>query len=264
MHPFLNIANTAAREAGKLILKGYDRLAYLDIREKSPNDFVSEIDFASEQYLIQSIKSAYPDHGILAEESGCDDENAFYQWIIDPLDGTTNFIRGIPHFCISIAIKIEGKIEHGLIYDPIREEVYTASRGRGAQLNNKRLRVSRQQQLERAIVSTDIAFSATAENNPKLFNAVQARYANIRCTGSAALDLAYVAAGRLDAYWETGLNIWDIAAGALLVREAGGLVSDFVGGENYLNSGNIIAGTPKVYKELAQTLAPHIPDEWKK
>lgn len=262
MHPFLNIANNAARGAGRIILKGFDRLSYLTIEEKSPNNFVSEIDLASEEYLIETIKSAYPDHGILSEESGGDHHDSPYQWIIDPLDGTTNFVHGVPHFCISMAICIEGKIEHGLVYDPIREEVFTASRGRGAQLNNKRLRVSRQHQLERAIVNT--GFIEHSEENLALFSAVLPRCADVRNLGSAALDLAYVASGRIDAYWQSGLQSWDIAAGALLVKEAGGLASDFSGGERYLNTGNIIAGTPKVYKELAQTLGPKIPEQWKR
>lgn len=262
MHPFLNIANNAARGAGRIILKGFDRLAYLNIQEKSPNHFVSEIDIASEEYLIDIIKSAYPDHSIWSEEGGSDNHDSPYQWIIDPLNGTTNFVHGIPHFCISIAIRVEGKIEHGLVYDPIREEVFTASRGRGTQLNHKRLRASRQQQLERAIVNT--GFIEHTNEALALFSAVLPRCASLRNLGSTALDLAYVAAGRVDAYWESGLNSWDIAAGALLVQEAGGLVSDFAGGEDYLQSGNIIAGTPKVYKELVQTLAPKIPQHWRR
>ena len=269
MHPFLNIANLAAREAGKLILKGYDRRAHLHIQEKSPNDFVSEIDLAAEQLLIDAIKTAYPDHSILAEESGAQTETpkAEVQWIIDPLDGTNNFVKGIPHFSISLAVEVNGKIEHGLIYDPVRDEVFTASKGKGAYLNNQRLRVSKTTHLGEALIGTGFPYATTEDAYTmysELFTTLLPQCADMRRMGSAALDLAYLAAARFDAFFESGLQSWDIAAGALMVKEAGGFISDFAGGENYLTTGNVFAGNPKIYKALVQLLGPTLPSRWRK
>lgn len=265
-HPHVNIAIEAAIAAGKVILRHFDNIDRLQIEEKSKHDFVSEADLQAEKIIINTIKTAYPRHSILAEESGSDDADNDYQWLIDPLDGTFNFIHGIPHFCVSIALAIKGKIEHGVIFDPIRQELFTATRGRGAYLNDKRIRVSTQRQLADAVIATNIphAKNATAyQEYLQVFGACLSGCARMRHAGSAALDLAYVAAGRFDSYWAHGLRSWDIAAGSLLVFEAGGLLCDFAGEEKYLESGNIIASTPKVLKNLMQTLTPVIPESWK-
>lgn len=265
-HPFVNTATEAAVSAGKLIIRHFDRLDLVKIEEKSKQDFVSEVDHAAEEIIIKAIKTAYPNHGILAEESGQQNPHSDHQWIIDPIDGTFNFIHGIPHFCISIALSIKGKVEHGVIFDPIRQEIYTATRGRGAYLNNKRIRVSPQRLLADSVIATNIPHG----NDPRryqdylnVFAACMPACARMRHAGSAALDLAYIAAGRLDGYWAHGLRAWDIAAGALLVFEAGGLLCDFSGSEKYMDNGNIMAATPKILKGLMQTLAPMIPETWK-
>jgi myo-inositol-1(or 4)-monophosphatase len=258
VHPIINIATDAARQAGKIILQNLDRLDRVRVSEKSANNFVTEVDQRAEQAIIQVIHKAYPAHCILGEESGkqenCDPE---YLWIIDPLDGTTNFIHGFPHFAVSIALQYQGKLEHGVIYDPVRQEFFTASRGRGAQMNNRRLRVANEIHLAKCLLGT--GFPPHAAHNPEhesvqLYNKIQPLVSGVRRTGSAALDLAYVAAGRLNGFWEMGLSAWDMAAGALLIREAGGLVTDFRGGENYLDTGNIVAGNPKVFKALLQLI----------
>lgn len=268
MHAFLNTATKATLDAGRMMLHKFDRLDLLKVSEKAKNDFVCDADTKVEKYLIEKIKDAYPDHSILAEESDySDDGTAEYQWIIDPIDGTHNFIHGIPHFCISIAIKHEGKIEHALIYDPIRDETFSASRGRGAHLNNHRMRVSDKRELDAALIGTGFPITENPEihqNYLAMFSQILPACANIRRAGSAALDLAYVASGRLDGFFEHGLQIWDSAAGTLLIKEAGGMISDFAGGENYEESGNIIAGNPKIFKALFQNLAPKIPVEWRK
>jgi myo-inositol-1(or 4)-monophosphatase len=265
-HPFVNIATEAALAAGKAALQYFDRLDRLTLTEKSKHDFVSEADLHAEKIIIQTIKTAYPHHGILAEESGVHIANSDYQWIIDPIDGTFNFIHGIPHFCISIALATNGKVEHGVIFDPIRQELFSATRGRGAYLNNTRIRVSAQRQLADAIIGTNIPHAKDSQGYDEylnIFGACLPACARMRHMGSAALDLAYVAAGRLDGYWAHGLKQWDIAAGSLLVFESGGLLSDFSGGEQYGESGNIVAATPKVLKGLLQTLAPALPESWK-
>lgn len=257
MHPFLNIATKAARSAGNIITRALERLDTVQITEKTHNDFVTDIDTQAERVIVDLIHKNYPNHGILAEESGSSpgssDETV---WIIDPLDGTKNFIHGFPHFAISIAVQQKGRIEHGLIYDPIRHEYFTASRGGGAQLNNRRLRVSSRTTLPTALLGTGFPFRNPSRVVPYLkgFEALLAQASGIRRAGSAALDLAYVAAGRFDGFWEFDLAAWDIAAGALLVQEAGGLVSDMEGTENYLTSGHIIAGNPKIFKAILQTI----------
>ncbi|MCD8524929.1 MAG: inositol monophosphatase [Gammaproteobacteria bacterium] len=258
-HPYVNIAIEAGLSASRAILQHFDHLDRLKMTEKSQHDFVSEADLHAEKIIIKTIKTAYPDHGIIAEESTPQESTHDCRWIIDPIDGTFNFVHGIPHFCISIAVEIKGKIEHGVIIDPLRQEIFSATRGRGAYLNNKRIRVSPQGLLSNSVVATNIPHARrqteTYQEYLRIFNAFLPVCARIRHMGSAALDLAYVAAGRLDGYWARGLNYWDIAAGSLLVFEAGGLLSDFNGGENYLAHGNIVATTPKILKGLLQTFA---------
>lgn len=265
-HPTVNIALKAARGAGKIILRSMDRLDRLVIEEKGQNDFVTEVDRQVEQELIYQISKAFPDHAILGEEGGFSvgDESAEFQWVIDPLDGTTNFVRGIPHFAISIACKHNGKLEHGVVYDPVRQEEFSASRGKGAQLNGNRLRVSKRNDLAQAVLGTGIPYRSRQEEKiPQYMRTLEtltSQCAGIRRMGSASLDLAYVAAGRFEAFWETSLSEWDIAAGALLVQEAGGLVSDFKGGPNFLKSGDIVCGNPKCFKSVLQVVGPVLGD----
>jgi len=256
MEPTLNIAINAARSAGDIILRYMDQIDRVKISSKNKNDFFSEVDVKAEQAIINTIRKAYPNHGFIAEESGVQEDESDYIWIIDPLDGTTNYIHGYPFFCISIALKVKNRLEHAVVYDPLRHEFFTASRGRGAQLNDRRIRVSKQNQLEGALLGTGFPFRrpSLAELYLPTFEAMFGKCAGVRRCGSAALDLCYVACGKLDGFWEFGLNSWDIAAASLIIREAGGLVSDLQGGEQYLKSGNIVAGNPKVFKLLLQTL----------
>lgn len=258
--PLINIAVSAARAAGNTIMRSLNRLDVIRVGEKAPKDFVTEVDQAAEQEIISIIKKAYPSHSILAEESG-ETKGDEYTWIIDPIDGTRNFIHGFPHFCVSIAVSYRGHIEHGVIYDPVRQELFSASRGKGAQLNDRRIRVSKRSQLEESLLGTGIPYHHTTEYQTAYNNAVEALLplsGDLRRAGSAALDLAYVACSRFDGFWELGLHAWDIAAGILLVKEAGGLVCDIHGGENYLTTGNVVAGTPKVLKLLMKVLHPHV------
>jgi myo-inositol-1(or 4)-monophosphatase len=263
MQPMVNIALRAARKAGEIIARAAEQTERLKIETKGTNDFVTDIDRAAEREIVYHIQKAYPDHAILGEESGLSDEgNSDYQWVIDPLDGTTNFVRGIPHYCVSIACLHKGVIEHAVILDPIRQEEFTASRGRGAQLNGRRIRVSNLTSLEGALLGTGIPYKNRNDHLIPAYTAsiaaVASQSAGIRRAGAAALDLAYLAAGRLDGFWEVGLNKWDIAAGILLIKEAGGLVSDFQGGNQFYEDGNIVAANPKVLKPLLQTLKPHL------
>ncbi len=258
MHPLLNIAITAARNASKHILRLSERIDTLQITEKQQNDFVTEVDQMAEREIIATIHKAYPDHAILAEESGKSHHESNYLWIIDPLDGTTNYLHGFPHYAISIAVQYKERTEHAVIYDPIRQELFTASRGAGAQLNSRRIRVTTHANLKGTLLGTGFPFKHL-EHLPeylKSFEALTTQAAGIRRAGAATLDLAYVAMGRLDGFWEMGLSPWDIAAGALLINEAGGLISDFNGTENYLNNGNVVAGNPKVFKQILQTVQP--------
>ncbi len=261
MHPMLNIAVRAARDAGKIIARSADRVDALTITTKTKNDFVSEVDRAAEQVIIDTIRKAYPDHAILAEETGRQEGNE-YQWIIDPLDGTTNFLHGFPQFAVSIALVHKGKLDQAVVYDPISQDLYTASRGGGAQLNGRRIRVTQRKGLEGALLGTGFPFKRQDLLDPYMatFKALFPDTAGIRRAGSAALDLAYVAAGRLDGFWEFALNPWDVAAGALLVQEAGGLIGDFSGGHDYLETGNVVAGNPKMFKAILQTIRPHLPE----
>jgi myo-inositol-1(or 4)-monophosphatase len=262
MHPMTNIAVRAARSAGNVLLRYFDRVDTLSITAKGMNDFVSEVDRAAEDAIIEVLRKAYPDHAILAEESGKHDGND-YQWVIDPLDGTTNYLHGLPHFAVSIALKHRGVLEHGVIYDPMREEMFTASRGSGALLNDRRLRVSQRKDLDGALLGTGIPFRDQRHVDAYLgmLKDLIKDTSGIRRPGSAALDFAYVAAGRLDGFWELGLSEWDFAAGALLVREAGGTVTDIGGGDRYLETGNVIAGGVKLHAAMLKVIRPHLTDQ---
>jgi myo-inositol-1(or 4)-monophosphatase len=260
MHPMLNIAIRAARGAGNVIMRYVDRVDTLSVTAKDHNDFVSEVDRMAEQEIIAILRKAYPGHAILAEESGSqagrgDDE---FQWVIDPLDGTTNFLHGFPQFAVSIALKHKGRLDQGVIYDPVRQDLFTASRGAGAQLNNRRVRVTNRKSLDGTLLGTGFPFRARQHLDAYLgmFKTLFSESAGIRRAGSAALDLAYVAAGRLDGFWEIGLSEWDLAAGALMIREAGGIVTDFGGGDGYLESGNIIVGGAKVHHAILSRIQP--------
>jgi len=257
MHPMLNIAVKAARRAGSIIIRAALGGTALEVRAKKANDFVTQVDRAAEQAVIDVVRSAYPSHAILAEESGrLEGGDTEYCWIVDPLDGTTNFIHGFPQYCVSVAVQHRGATEHAVVYDPAKNELFTASRGRGAFLNDRRIRVSRCRRLEDALVGTGFPFKELSRIDPYLrqLRKLMTGSAGVRRAGAAALDLAYVAAGRLDAFWEMGLSAWDMAAGALLIQEAGGLVGDFSGEPDYLESGDIAAGTPKVFSQLLQAL----------
>lgn len=257
---YINIAIRAARLAGDIMRREQNRLHQLHIKQKSPNDFVSEVDLACEAVIIRCIQEKFPDHCIIAEESGQrGNAEADYCWIIDPLDGTSNYLHGIPHFAVSIAIKVKGRIEHGVVYDPMREELYVASRGEGAILNDRRIRCSNKTSLDNALLGTGFPFRKRRIEPAyqSIFSSFFNQCEDLRRTGSAALDLAYVAAGRLDGFFEIGLHSWDMAAGALLVREAGGVVVDFAGGNEYLDTGNIIAAPFKVVPAMLKTIKPH-------
>lgn len=260
----LNTAVRAARSAGELILRSADKVEYLQISQKGKNDYASEVDRAAEREIINIIKTAYPDHAILAEESGAHSGNDFI-WIIDPLDGTTNFLHGFPQYAVSIALQYKGKLEIGVIYDPLRDELFTAKRGGGAMLNNRRIRVTQQNSLKGALLGTGFPFK-TAEHldaYTNMFKALTTECAGIRRAGAAALDLAYIAAGRLDGFWEIGVMPWDIAAGILLIKEAGGVVTDFSFNDKYLESGNIITGSPKMHQLMYSLIEPHVTDALK-
>ena len=259
MHPMLNIAIRAARSAGDIITRSADSLGTLRISVKGNNDFASEVDRRAEEEIIRILHSAYPDHAILAEETGQQSGNDF-QWIIDPLDGTTNYLHGFPHYAVSIALKHKNQLEQAVIYDPVRQDLFTATRGQGATLNNRRLRVSRQTHLEGAFLGTGFPFKNRSNIEPYLdiFRDIFSITAGVRRAGAASLDLAYVAAGKLDGFWEIGLKPWDMAAGCLLIQEAGGVVSDFVNQPNYLETGNVVCGNPKLHRLLLDKIAPHV------
>jgi myo-inositol-1(or 4)-monophosphatase len=256
MHPLLNIAVRAARRAGSIINRASLDGSGLEVRSKRQNDFVTRVDHAAEEAIIDVVRKAYPDHAILAEESGSSEGKAEYEWIIDPLDGTTNFIHAFPQYCVSIGIRHRGALAHGVVYDPNRNELFTASKGRGAFLNDRRIRVSKCLRLGDALVGTGFPFREIerVDRYVKQFRSIVVSTAGLRRAGAAALDLAYVACGRLDAFWEMGLNAWDMAAGALLIQEAGGLVGDLRGDEGYLESGEIACATPKIFPALLEAL----------
>lgn len=260
MHALLNIAVRAARRAGELIVRSLTRLEGIQVSQKGRNDFVSEVDHAAEREIIATVRRSYPQHAFLAEESGASGDSDTV-WIIDPLDGTTNFLHGFPVFAVSIACQQRGRLEHAVVYDPMRQELFTASRGAGAHLDNRRMRVSRQISLERALVATGFPFRANLKYLDAylgMLKTVMQGTAGVRRPGAAALDLAYVAAGRVDAFWEIGLSAWDTAAGTLLIQEAGGRIGTLTG-EEYRQGGHIVAGTPKIYDALLEALAPHVP-----
>ena len=259
MHPMLNIAVKAARRAGNLIYRSADRIDHLAVARKSHADFVSEVDRAAEQTIIQTLLEAYPGHAILAEESGGQGDSE-YLWIIDPLDGTTNFLHGLPQFAVSIALQHRGVLTQAVVYDPTKNELFTATRGRGAFLNDKRIRVTRRVQLADSLIGTGFPYTRFEHMDAYLaiFKDLIQKTAGLRRPGSAALDLAWVAAGRYDGFFETGLKPWDIAAGCLLITEAGGMVSDLHGSDTYLRCGHICAGNPDIHSLLLQAMAPHL------
>ena len=261
MHPTLNIAVKAARRAGSIITRASEDIGSLTINDKGYNDFVTEVDLASEKEIIRVLRTSFPDHAFLGEESGLTHQ-AENIWIIDPLDGTTNFLHGFPQYCISIALEQKGEITQAVIYDPNRNDLFTATKGQGAYLNQRRMRVSNKSKLKESILGTGFPFR-DFQHLPvylKIFEEVVRGTSGIRRPGSAALDLAYVAAGWFDGFFEINLSKWDIAAGGLLVSEAGGIVSDFSEEDGWLESGNIIAANPKIYEPLIKIIQSHITD----
>jgi len=255
MHPILTIGVRAARKAGSIINRA-SLDGGLNIRAKRANDFVTQVDQAAEQAIIDIVKNAYPDHGFLAEESGASAGKADYVWIIDPLDGTTNFIHGFPQYCVSIGVQHRGALAHAIVYDPNRNELFTASKGRGAFLNDRRIRVTGQTKLADALVGTGFPFKELTRLDlyTRQLQSMMRNSSGVRRAGAAALDLAYVACGRLDAFWELGLAPWDMAAGVLLIQEAGGLVGDLKGEQTFMQSGDICCSTPKIFPALLEAL----------
>ena len=260
MHPMLTIAVKAARRAGNIINRGARELDLLTVTSKGPKDFVSEVDREAERAIVEVLLGSYPDHAILAEEGTAKGANAEAEnvWIIDPLDGTTNFLHGFPQYCVSIALAQRGQITQGVVYDPIRNDLFTATRGRGAFLNDRRIRVSRRQHLRECLIGTGFPFrdGRYLDTYLKMMKTMIEHTAGLRRPGAAALDLAYVAAGYYDGFFEVGLNPWDVAAGSLLVLEAGGLIGDLSGEGDYLHGGQVIAANPKVFVQMVQALSP--------
>jgi len=260
MEAMLNVAIMAARRGGETLIRNLNKLEKLNVEKKGRNDFVSDADRAAEQAIIGTIRRHYPEHTILAEESGQEGDSD-HVWVIDPLDGTTNYLHGFPVFSVSIGVTVKGRLEHGVVYDPLRQEIFSASRGQGAQLDGRKIRVSRCASLERSLLGTGFPYrdsnKAVDPYLRMLVNAIE-NTEGIRRAGSAALDLCYVACGRLDGYWETGLSIWDLAAGTLIVREAGGIVSGLDGSEDFLETGHVLAGSPKIYSAMARLFGPDI------
>ena len=261
LHPMLNIAIKAARTAGSIINRAALDLDVLKIGRKGPNDFVSEVDRAAEQAIINTLLEAYPGHAILAEESGREHgaKHSEYTWIIDPLDGTTNFLHGLPMYCVSIALAHRNVVQQAVVYDPTRNDLFFASKGRGAYLNDRRLRVSKRLRLGDALIGTGFPFRKgdNFKRYVKMFEEVMQSCAGLRRPGAAALDLCYVAAGYYDGFFETGLQPWDAAAGSLMITEAGGLIGNFTGEADFLYQRECVAGNPKIYGQLVQMLAPY-------
>ncbi len=260
MQALLNTAVKAARKGGDTALRYINRVGDIEVRSKARNEFVTQVDQAAEAAIIDSIRERYPHHAIIAEESGNHPGDEFV-WIIDPLDGTTNYIHGFPVFSVSIALKVRDQLEVGVVYDPCRQELFTVTRGGGAQLDGRRIRVSAWPGLEGSLIGTGFPYRSNTEWLPKympMLQAVMENTAGVRRPGSAALDLCYVAAGRLDGFWEFGLSPWDIAAGVLMIREAGGRVASLTPGKDVLETGNVIAGSPRVYDALHRLLEPHL------
>ncbi len=263
MEPMITIALKAARKAGEVIESAFERLDLVTVEEKGRNDYVSEVDRKAENEVLYHLKKAYPDHKFVGEEGGeTGNPDSDYEWIIDPLDGTTNFLHGIPQFSVSIACLYKGKLEHAVVLDPIKREEFTASRGKGAKLNDRRIRVSGLKGLDGALIGTGVPFNGFALEHIDVYLSalkdVASKTAGVRRAGSAALDLAYVAAGRFDGFWEMNLKPWDMAAGILLIQEAGGLISDFSGGQGYMAKGHVVAASPKVFKPLLQIVGTHM------
>ncbi len=256
MHPMLNTAVKAARKAGSIITRASFDVDKLTVRRKQQNDFVSEVDDAAEEAIISTLRDAYPDHGFLGEESGYKDRDAEYLWVIDPLDGTTNFLHGLPQYCVSIGLLHKGVPQQAVVFDPNRNELFTATRGVGAYLNDRRIRVSRTDKIEEALLGTGFPFKemANLEEYVRMLKNAMRTCSGVRRPGAAALDLAWVACGRYDGFWEIGLSPWDMAAGALLVREAGGLVGDLEGNEGFLDKGRIVAANSKLFASLLKLL----------
>ena len=261
MHPTLAIAVKAARRAGNFINRSARDLDLLTVTTKGPKDFVSEVDRAAEAAIVETILGAYPDHAILAEEGTAKGANADAEnlWIIDPLDGTTNFLHGFPQYCVSIALQHKGQVTQGVIYDPVRNDLFTATRGRGAFLNERRIRVSKRDHLRDCLVGTGFPFrdGSYLDTYLQMMKTMIEQTAGLRRPGAAALDLAYVAAGFYDGFWEVGLNAWDVAAGSLLVQEAGGLIGDLAGEGDFLYGGQVIAANPKVFAQMVNALSPY-------
>ena len=252
----------AARAASKIINRASHDIEHLKITTKQQSDYVTEVDKAAEAAIIEVLREAYPDYGILAEESGQtpgEGAGSEYQWVIDPLDGTTNFIHGFPQYAVSIGLTYKGQLNQALVYDTTRNEMFTASKGGGAFLNERRIRVTKCLKLEDALLGTGFPYRVFTHVDAYMgmFKEFTQRSSGLRRAGSAALDLAYVACGRLDGFWEFGLSPWDMAAGSLLITEAGGLVGDLSGGETYMNSGHIVAGTPRVFAQMLQVIEGH-------
>src|SRR5438045_6235734 len=263
MHPMLNIAVKAARRAGNIINRSARDLDLLTVTSKGPKDFVSEVDREAERAIVEVLLGSYPDHAILAEEGTAKGANAAAEnvWIIDPLDGTTNFLHGFPQYCVSIALSQRGQITQGVVYDPVRNDLFTATRGRGAFLNDRRIRVSRRQHLRDSLIGTGFPFrdGSFLDTYLLMMKEMITLTAGMRRPGAAALDLAYVAAGYYDGFFEVGLNPWDVAAGSLLILEAGGLIGDLSGEGDYLHGGQVIAANPKVFVQMVQALSPFRP-----
>jgi len=261
LHPMLNIAIKAARAAGAIINRASLDLERVHVNSKAPNDFVTEVDHAAEAAIIDTLLAAYPGHGILAEESGSarGARDSEYVWIIDPLDGTTNFIHGLPTYAVSIGLSFRNQIQQAVVYDPARNDLFYATRGRGAYLNDKRLRVSRRTRIAEALIGTGFPFRKGDDLGEylKILETVMRACAGVRRPGAAALDLCYVAAGWYDGFFESGLSPWDVAAGSLLVTEAGGLVGNFTGEADFLHQREVLAGSPKIYGQLVQMLTAH-------
>jgi len=262
MQPMLTIALRAARNAGELIVRDAEELDLMKADDSRMKEFVAETNHKAEQEIIYHLRKAYPDHTIHGEESGSENADSEYEWIIDPLDGTQNFLRGIPHFAVAIACLHKGKVEHAVILDPIRREEFTASRGRGASLNGRRIRVSNARLLDDTLLAVGIPARGKDDRHIEGFTkglaTITAKSAGVRQSGASSLDFAYVAAGRVDGYWELSVAPWNLAAGTLLLKEAGGLVVDLEGGVDYMKSGNVIAATPKLIKPLLQNIRPHL------
>ncbi len=259
LHPMINVAVKAARAAGAIINRAALDIESVRVSQKQVNDYVTEVDQASEQTIIETLLTAYPGHGILAEETGREHgaKDSEYVWIIDPLDGTTNFIHGFPVYCVSIALAVQGKIEQAVIYDPTRNDLFTATKGRGAFLNDRRIRVSKRTRLEESLLSNGFPFRPgdNFQNYLQIMGDIMPRCAGLRRPGAAALDLAYVAAGFTEGFFEMGLAPWDVAAGSLLVQEAGGLVGNFSGEADFLEQKECIAASPRIYAQLVPILA---------